>query len=549
MTASEPALCAVRLMPDSVSLGTHSEGVESAIARLKDDRIVQRIWEADHTVWAPDSAEISDRMGWLTLPDTMRPELRNIQRFASEIAADDIRHVVLLGMGGSSLGPETLKRCFGAIGDAPELLALDSTVPATVIAIRDSVDLSKTLFIVSSKSGSTIEPNVLYKYFRNLVDDAVGLGNSGSRFVAITDAGTSLDMMGTEQGFRKVFRNPEDMGGRYSVLSYFGLVPAASTGIDIAALSASARAMEEACEPHIAIDRNPGLWLGAALASLAQDGRDKLTLVTSPTLAGFGLWVEQLIAESTGKDSTGIVPVTGEPLVDISHYCDDRFFVSLQLESEDSPELEAAKSQLESAGHPVVGYTLEDLHDLGGEFYRWEIATAVAGHIMGIQPFNQPNVQQAKDLTDAELVRYRDSGELPDNGPVGSLESLLESAEPGAYLAILAYMPESKETNRSFAKLRQQITERTGIATTLGYGPRYLHSTGQLHKAGPNSGLFLQVTISDSADLEIPGESYSLKVLADAQSAGDGRALIAANRRFARVVLESEGDLDSLLAE
>ena len=542
-------MCAVNLLPDHVNLGRYQESVDRTLARLQAARIVQRIWEADHTVWDSDPTDISDRLGWLTLPDTMRPDLRNIQRFASEVHGDGIRHAVLLGMGGSSLGPETLKRCFGAIDGVPELIVLDSIIPTAVMGVRDAIDMSRTLFIVSSKSGSTIEPNILCKYFRSLVDDTLGPEDAGGRFIAITDAGTSLDDMGTEHGFRRVFRNPEDLGGRYSVLSYFGLVPAAISGIDITGLSASARTMEEACEPHIASDDNPGLWLGAVIASLAQKGRDKLTLVASPSLAGFGLWVEQLIAESTGKDSRGIVPVTGEPLVAVSHYGDDRLFVFLRLAGEDSSELDEAQSSLESAGHPILAYTLDDLHDLGGEFYRWEFAVSVAGHVLGVQPFNQPDVQRAKDETDAELSRFQDTGSSPDNEPVGSLSALLSSAEPGDYLAILAYVQENEDTNRLFQRLRREIMERIGIATTLGYGPRYLHSTGQLHKAGPNSGLFLQVTTNDRADLEIPGGAYTLKILADAQSAGDGRALMSANRRFARVILESESDLESLITE
>jgi hypothetical protein len=307
--------------------------------------------------------------------------------------------------------------------------------------------------------------------------------------------------------------------------------------------------MEESCEPHIASDDNPGLWLGTALASLAQSGRDKLTLVTSNSLSGFGLWVEQLIAESLGKDSKGIVPVTGEPLVATSHYGDDRAFVFLRLAGEESPELDEAQSRLESAGHPMVVYTLGDLHDLGGEFYRWEFATAVAGHVLGVQPFNQPNVQQAKDLTEAEFSTFQETGTVPDNAPIGSLTTLLESSKAGDYLAILAYVEETDESNRLFDQLRRRIIERTGIATTLGYGPRYLHSTGQLHKAGPNTGLFLQVTSTDTLDIEVPGEQYSLKILADAQSASDRGALSSGNRRFARVVLSNDSSLESLIAE
>ena len=346
-----------------------------------------------------------------------------------------------------------------------------------------------------------------------------------------------------------MFRNPEDLGGRYSVLSYFGLIPAAISGIDTSELSASARAIEEACEPHIATGNNPGVWLGATLASLAGNGRDKLTLVTSPPLAGFGLWVEQLIAESLGKDARGIVPITGEPLVEANAYGDDRLFVFLKLAGDESRELDTAQSNLEAAGHPVVVYTLDDLYALGGEFYRWEFAAAIAGRVMGVQPFNQPNVQQAKDLTDAELARFQESGDSPNNMPFDSLAMLLNSAKPGDYLAILAYIEETDESNRMFESLRHKVIERTGIATTLGYGPRYLHSTGQLHKAGPVSGLFLEVTTGDSNDVDLPGEPYSLKVLADAQSAGDGSALREANRRFARVVLENVSDLHSLEQE
>jgi glucose-6-phosphate isomerase len=541
-------LCAASFSPDHVSLGANQEALTRVLAQLDSDRIVQRIWEADHTVWNPDPTEISDRLGWLTLLDTMRPQLRDIQRFATEVG-EGIRHVVLLGTGGSSLGPETLKRCFGAVDGAPELLVLDSTVPSAVQTVTDAIDVSETLFVVSSKSGSTIEPNFLYRYFRGLMDEVVGTEDAGRHFVAITDAGSSLDELATDQGFRRVFQNPEDLGGRYSVLSYFGLVPVAMSGIDISVLSASARSMEESCEPHIASVDNPGLWLGAVMASLAQSGRDKLTLVTSKSLSGFGLWVEQLIAESLGKDSKGIVPVTGEPLVDTSHYGDDRAFVFLKLADEESPELDEAQSRLESAGHPMVIYTLGDLHDLGGEFYRWEFATAVAGHILSVHPFNQPNVQQAKDLTETELLTFQETGTAPDNVPVGSLQALLESSKSGDYLAILAYIEETDDSNRLFAQLRRRITGRTGIATTLGYGPRYLHSTGQLHKAGPNSGLFLQVTSAETLDIEVPGEPHSLKILVDAQSAGDGGALSSGNPRFARVVLSNESALESLISE
>lgn len=514
--------------------------------RLKTDRIVQRVWDGDHTVWSPAPDEISDRLGWLTLPDTMRPMVRSIEGFASGLHYDGVRHVVLLGMGGSSLGPEALRRCYGPIDGAPEFFVLDSTVPAAVSAVSDTIDPIHTVFIVSSKSGSTIEPKVLYRYFRSLVEDAVGAENAGSRFVAITDAGTPLETLAGDEGFRRIFHNPEDVGGRYSVLSYFGLAPAAIAGIDVSSLLASARSMEEACEPHGAPECNPGLWLGAVIASLALAGRDKLTLVTSPSLEGFGLWLGQLIAESAGKDRKGIVPVIGEPLVDASHYGDDRAFVFLRLATEVSAELDAAESALKAEGHPVIAYTVGEPGDLGGEFYRWEFAVCIAAHVLGVHPFDQPDVQRAKRLTEEKLSKFQTTGEHPDNSPTGSLEALLDSALPGDYLAILAYLPETDSSNRVFGRLRRRIVERWRIATTLDYGPRYLHSTGQLHKAGPDSGLFLQVTADDPLDVPVPDSGFSLRTLARAQSAGDGEALTSLGRRFARVVLPSYDDLDSL---
>ena len=519
--------------------------VAATLARLQRARVAGRIWDRDHTVWKQASTEISNRLGWLELPTRMGSQLKNILELASRVRRDGVRHVVLLGTGGSSLGAEALRRSFPRSESFPDLLVLDSTVPAAVRAVRAQIDVARTLFIVSSKSGTTVEPNALYRYFRRLVDEVVGRQESGGRFVAVTDAGTPLDLLARDHRFRKAFRNPNDIGGRYSVLSYFGMLPAALYGIDIAKLLARARAMQTACNAEVDASVHPGLRLGAVLGSMALNGRDKLTVVTSPAIEGLGRWLEQLIAESTGKDGRGIVPVVGEPLVDPKHYGDDRLFVYLRLDGDDNEEADQAIDKIESAGHPVVMFSLRDAFDLGAEFFRWQFATAVAGHVLGVQPFDQPNVQRAKDLTDQELVLYYESGKAPNRKGAGTLSELLSSASPGDYLAILAYLRETPDASRVLQQLRRTVLEKKRIATTLGYGPSYLHSTGQLHKAGPQSGMFLQLTTKERGDMDIPGERYTLRVLLSAQAAGDLGALQAAGRRVAREVVKS-GDTASL---
>jgi glucose-6-phosphate isomerase/transaldolase/glucose-6-phosphate isomerase len=508
-------------------------------------RVAGRIWDRDHTVWKQAPTEISNRLGWLELPEKMGGQLKNVRELVSQVRREGIRHVVLLGMGGSSLGAEALRRSFPRPEGFPDLLVLDSTVPAAVRAVRDQIDIARTLFIVSSKSGTTVEPNALYRYFRELADQAVGQQESGSHFIAVTDAGTPLDMLAREHRFRRAFRNPSDIGGRYSVLSYFGMVPAALHGIDISRLLARARAMQTACSAEVDASVHPGLRLGAAMGSMALNGRNKLTLVTSPAIEGLGRWLEQLIAESTGKEGRGIVPVVGEPLVDPQHYGDDRLFVYLRLDGDDNEAADKALEKIESAGQPVVRYSLRDTFDLGAEFFRWQFATAVAGHVLGVQPFDQPNVQRAKDMTDQELARYYESGKAPIRRSVGSLSELLSSASAGDYLAILAYVRETPETSRALQHLRRTVLEQKRIATTLGYGPAFLHSTGQLHKGGPDSGMFLQLTSQERLDLDIPGERYTFRVLVSAQAAGDLVALQAVGRRVAREVVKS-GDMASL---
>ena len=522
--------------------------VEAALDALDRENIVARIQQHDHRVWKDDPAEIADRLGWLSLTDTMQGQLDGLETFAAEVSAAGYRHLVLLGMGGSVLGAEVLRHAFGSAAGFPELLALDSTLPAWVQAVSDTIDPAKTIFLVSSKSGSTLEPNALYAHFRRQVAQARGEAVAGENFVAITDPGTVLEKLAGEQGFRQAFLNPPDVGGRYSVLSYFGLVPAALIGLDLNRLLSRAAGMREQCAATAARD-NPGAWLGAVMSSLARQGRDKLTLIASPALAGFGLWVEQLLAESLGKEGSGIVPVAGEPALPPDRYGADRLFVYLRLEKDDNAAPDAWWESVAAAGHPAVRLDLPDRYDLGAEFYRWEFATAVAGSRLGLHPFDQPDVQGAKDMTDRVLEQYQATGALPagatTNATTGAtneaaLADLLRQAQPGDYLAIMAYLPDTPEVAAALNSLRRRIAGEYGIATTAGFGPRYLHSTGQLHKGGPNSGLFLQLTADHPKDIPIPGYPFSFGVLADAQAAGDLQALQNLGRRTARVHLGPE---------
>ena len=519
------------------SLGDYLAGVESALSGLKSRRVISRIWSGDHTVWKPDPTEISNRLGWLTVTDAMREQTPAMQALAQEVRDAGIRHVVLLGMGGSSLGPEVLRQTFGSAPGYPELIVLDSTVPGWVQSVTDAIDPAHTLFLVSSKSGSTTEPNMFYAYFRGLVEKAAGKDGAGQHFIAVTDAGTSLEKLAIDQGFRRVFANPPEIGGRYSVLSYFGLVPATLIGLDLSKLIDRADRMREETFSNVTVQENPGAWLGAVMGVLAQQGRDKLTLVTSPSIGSFGMWVEQLIAESTGKEGLGIIPVAGEPLTSPNHYGGDRLFVYLRLDGDNNDESDRAVQAIQESGQPLVRLNLMDKYDVGAEFFRWEMATAVAGSILGINPFDQPNVQAAKDMTDSVLGQFERSGELPPMEASSSLGDLLSQAGPGDYLVIMAYIRQTPQVDQALDDLRRKVTARHGIATTMGYGPRFLHSTGQLHKGGPGSGLFLQLTGEHAHDLTIPGAPYTFGVLADGQAVGDLRALLASLRRAVRVDL------------
>ena len=523
-----------------IRLGQYLADVEAGLADLQKREVIARIWRGDHTVWKPDPTEIANRLGWLTVTDVMCEQAPGLQELAREVRDACFRHVVLLGMGGSSLGPEVLRQTFGSEAGYPELIVLDSTVPGWVQGVADAIDPARALFIVSSKSGSTTEPNMFYLHFRGLVEKAVGKDQAGQHFIAITDSGSSLETLAREQGFRRLFLNPADIGGRYSVLSYFGLVPAALAGMDILKLLDRGGCMREGCASCVPAHENPGGWLGVTMGVLTQQGRDKLTLVTSPSMGSFGLWVEQLIAESTGKEGKGIVPVAGEPLAAPDRYGSDRLFVYLRLEGDDNAATDAAVEEIQSSGQPVVRLDLRDEYDVGAEFFRWEMAVAIAGVVLGLNAFDQPNVQAAKDMTEEVLGQFESRGALPEMEASGSLQGLLADAKSGDYLAIMAYMEQTPEVDKAFDALRGKVTERHGIATTLGYGPRFLHSTGQLHKGGPSSGLFLQLTADFAQDVSIPGKAFSFGVLADAQALGDLQALRASKRRASRVHLGSD---------
>lgn len=542
-----------------LSLGTWQGPVDRALKDLASKDAVIRIWDRDPSLWKDDpvhQAEIRQRLGWLTVAAAMRRQLPELEAFRQEVIRDGIEQVILCGMGGSSLCPEVLRLTFGDAPGFPRLWVLDSTDPEMVSRVAQQADPARTLHLISSKSGGTIEVDSLYRFFYDRAEARMG-EDAGSAFAAITDPGTSLERLGAERRFRRVFVNPPDIGGRYSALSLFGLVPAALIGMDLNLLLDSAERMARACTSSTPGERNPGLWLGAALGGLAAVGRDKLTLLASPRIAGFGLWVEQLIAESTGKEGRGIVPVAGEPLVPPEGYGTDRFFVYTRLEGDDNAALDELVAELEILEQPVVTYLLASAYDLGGEFFRWEFATALAGALLRIDPFDQPNVQESKDNTKALLDVYRQRGNLPVEEPDlvqdalqlrgtgestvgGALSAFLGQARQGDYLAIMAYLDMAEPIDQALERLRGRLLERTRLATTLGYGPRFLHSTGQLHKGGPNTGLFLQITADKTVEVPIPGQPYDFGTLQAAQALGDRQALRQHGRRVLSVHLSGD---------
>jgi transaldolase / glucose-6-phosphate isomerase len=512
------------------------------------------LWSRTASTWSADAAtqqKIANRLGWLDSPALMADSLTRLQAFASAVVRDGFTDVVLLGMGGSSLAPEVLRAVLGGATAWPRLHMLDSTDPAAVRAAATPPE--HTLYLIASKSGTTIEPNVLAAYFRRTLEEA-RVPRWASHFVAITDPGTALEQRARAEGFRDVFTNPADIGGRYSALSFFGLVPAALMGLNITALVGWGIAMLSASEPGFGEGTaNPSVALGLAIGAAARAGRDKLTLILPDALQPFGLWVEQLIAESTGKNGSGVVPIAGEPLAPPAEYGTDRLFVRLRIHGSFAEEMrDTDVRDLKAANVPLVEIELPEPSALGAEFIRWEIATAVAGALLGINPFDEPNVQQAKDATRVLLNQFKDKGRLPVAAPDRTLpdgttltvsaaarryldlhapDALLTLLRQGDYFALLAYLGPDRELLDELQIFRRAVRDRTHAATMFGYGPRYLHSTGQLHKGGPNTGVFLVLTATPRQDVTIPGEPFSFATLELAQALGDFASLDQANRR------------------
>ena len=545
------------------SLGEAASAVQAALEEWRARDQVGRLWRGDTSLWT--GGDEARWLGWLDVVGRMRDEVALLGKLATDVRAAGTAHVVLLGMGGSSLCPEVLRRTFGPVRGWPELLVLDSTVPAQVQSIDQSIDPARTLFVVSSKSGTTIEPNVFLEFFLARVRAAVGDDTAGSHFVAITDPGTELEAKARRAGFRAVLYGEPAIGGRYSALSHFGMAPAALMGVGVKEFLDRTAQMVEACGPDVPPAENPGVALGIILGTLAKRGRDKVTLVVSPGIAGLGAWLEQLLAESTGKHGKGLVPVADEVLEPPSVYGADRVFVYTRLQPVPAAEQDAAIRALAAAGHPVVRLDVEEKLDLGQEFFRWEIATAVAGSLLGIDPFDQPDVEASKVATRNLMAAFEKSGELPEERPfrcegklalfadernaaallaatrgdavADVIAAHLGRLQPGDYFAVNAYLEMSALILHELQALRHRVRDTRRVATTLGFGPRFLHSTGQLHKGGPNRGVFLQLTAADSVDLPIPGRNYGFGALARFQALGDFQVLCARDRRILRVHL------------
>ncbi len=557
-----------------MDLGGYQSAVDERIDKLDHDQFDSRLWRKDPSLWKQDRKDqdvIRNALGWLHVAEKMEEKLPDLYKFVDEVKAAGFRHVVHMGMGGSSLAPLAFARTFEAVQNGLPLTVLDTTDPATILDIESKVPIENTLFIVASKSGTTAEPLAFNDYFYDKVKRHKPDG-AGDNFVVITDPGTSLETLAKERHYRRAFLNFPDIGGRYSALSYFGLLPAALMGVDVYELIERALRMQHACACCVPLKQNPGVDLGAVLGELGRQGRDKVTFLVPDSIATLGMWLEQLLAESTGKEGTGLLPVAGEPLPDdISVYGDDRLFAHLYVEGDHDEKLESTVERLRQSGRPVITIHLDDLLDLGQEFFRWEVATATAGAILGINAFNQPNVQESKDNTNRLLREYQDKGQLPTEKPTlveGSLElyadgtnagSLREAlahffaqTKPGDYVALMAYLTEGRTVETHLQRLRALFLNQLHVATTLGYGPRFLHSTGQFHKGGPNTGIFLQLTADNGEDAGLPDETYSFGVLKKAQALGDLEALRKHGRRVIRInirrdVSDGLNELDEII--
>jgi transaldolase/glucose-6-phosphate isomerase len=559
-----------KVTPLQIKLNEGEEAFQDAMQTLAETRILSRIWQRDHTVWKPDPTEISNRLGWLDIFERIRPELPRIESLSARLQSESYTHALLLGMGGSSLAPDLFSRTFGKAPGGLDLAVLDSTTPGAVLAQQERLDPSRTVFIVSTKSGSTEETLSFFKYFYNWVSASLGEQRAGEHFIAITDPGSNLTRIASRYHFRDAFLNDPNIGGRYSALSFFGLLPAALCGVDVARLIERASAMAKDCGPDVPLAQNPAVRLGALLGVSARAGRDKATFILSPQILSFGDWVEQLIAESTGKEGRGILPVVGEPLSAPASYGRDRIFVHIYLSGDTSNQAEIGK--LESSGFTVGRIQVQDIYDLGGQFFLWELATAIAGHELGINPFDQPNVESAKKRAREMTAAFKQSGKLPSEQPLLSqdgiavyaneseveewgleveeqqpkalqriLPAFLSQARSGDYITLQAFIQPGEEASQALRDLRLRLRDRYRLATTSGYGPRFLHSTGQLHKGDAGDGLFIQFTEEAQRDTPIPDEaggdasSISFGVLVLAQANGDRQALMDAGRRVIRL--------------
>jgi transaldolase/glucose-6-phosphate isomerase len=540
--------------------------VQTSLIEWRKGDKVKRLWQGDASLWT--GADEGDWLGWLRITEAQLAQFQRFQSIAEEVKAAGFKHALLLGMGGSSLCPEVMRMTFGRIPGYPELHVLDSTDPAQIRAIEKRIDLASTIFIVSSKSGGTLEPNIFKQYFFERARQVVGESEAGRRFIAITDPGSHMQQVAEQDNFRHIFYGLPTIGGRYSALSDFGMVPAAIMGIDVLRFLTITEKMVQACGPAVPIELNTGGVLGTILGVLAQDGRDKVTIIPSPGLHDLGAWLEQLLAESTGKVGKGLIPVDREELGAPEVYGNDRVFVYLRLESAPDAEQDKAVERLERAGQPVVRITLHDAYDLGAEFFRWEVATAVAGSIIGIHAFNQPDVEASKIATKKLTSEYEQTGSLPAEAPFfqaggiqlfadktnvealrntagkqtldGYLKAHLSRLSAGDYFAVLGYIEMNEAHETALQNIRHSVRNTKRVATCLGFGPRFLHSTGQAYKGGPNSGVFLQITCDDAADLPVPGQKYTFGVVKAAQARGDFQVLAERGRRALRVHLGAD---------
>ena len=530
---------------------------DAVVDWTKGDKI-GRLWQRDASLWT--NTDEAQWLGWLSIVEQQIADVPKFQQFAQEVRKENFSDILLLGMGGSSLCPEVLAKTYGQIDGFPKLHVLDSTDPQQIKAFEKAVDLERTLFIVSSKSGSTLEPNIFKQYFFERTKEVVGPDKAGTRWVAVTDPGSKLEKEAQADKFRYIFHGVPSIGGRYSALSNFGMVPAAAMGLDVAKFLDRANRMVQACKSN-PVESNPGVLLGVTLGSAAKLGRDKLTFVTSPAIHDLGAWLEQLIAESTGKVGKGIIPVDREELTGPKGYGNDRVFAYLRFEPAPDANQDAHLAALEKAGQPIIRISVKDTYDLPQEFFRWEIATAVAGSIIGINAFNQPDVEASKVETRKLTSEYEQSGSLPPEKPffqqgpfklfadpknaaamssgnlAGHLKAHLDRIQPGDYFAVLAYVQMNNEHQARLQEIRHAVRDAKQVATCLGFGPRFLHSTGQAYKGGPNSGVFLQITCDDARDLPVPGAKYTFGVVKAAQARGDFQVLADRGRRALRVHL------------